>query len=92
MLLVLNTEGDDAEMAKTSSFHDKIDLESCPERTFIDGAFIGSRPDGFEQFQMQFIPHLCVLDKDAVLLGHQVKADEAIDMARRLATSTEVQG
>lgn len=91
-LLVLNTEGDSDELTKTDGFCRKIELEPRPEPTreptYVNGAFVGGPPDDFEQFGMEYIPHLCVLSAGGVLLGHRVQAGEAMKIA--LAASSRV--
>jgi len=81
---MLNTEGDDDEMSKSSNFAKKIDLEPIDHPNYIHGAFVGdrsSKPDSFKQFGMEYIPHISVLNKEGKFLGNKVDTGSAVNVA-----------
>lgn len=81
-LLVLNTD-DEEGLPKTGKFCEKHSITARPEPTYIHGAFIDEEPEGFDQFKMQYIPHISVLSADGMLLANREQVPNAIAIAQR---------
>jgi len=76
VLLLINVEGDDVQLAATTKYCAMLNLGPREERTYVHGAFVGEEPAAFKQFGMSYIPHVAVLSPTCVLMGNKVKPKE----------------
>lgn len=82
VFLMINTEGD-SDLSASTGFAKKLSLEGISHPNYVHGAFVGGEPKAFNQFNMEYIPHMSALSKTGLLLGNRVKpADKALELCK----------
>lgn len=76
---MLNSEGETSQLPKSEAFCGKYDIKPIDHQNYVHGAFVGDEPKGFNQFRMQYIPHMAVLDREGRFLGNKVDVDDIDD-------------